>query len=156
MCDAAAAVAIISAVYGAASARSAAKAEERQYEYQAKVQESQAKSVVEQGAQEVLALKRQAAKLQGRQTAIAAASGMTASGSMEDVHWDTSKAVLDDELAIRYNTELQAWATRTGAASNKQAAAQARQAGKINAMTSLLGGATGVARNYNAWKTVNG
>jgi hypothetical protein len=106
---------------------------------------------------------REVSKLSGSQRAALAASGVGGgSVTSEDISRDTMTTAGRDAAAIRYNAdiksyqiakeaELRAQALRSQSEGFGQAGVNATKAGTLNALTSVLGGATSVASNWYNW-----
>lgn len=107
---------------------------------------------------------RDEARVEGSQRAAAAANGVGGgSVTSQDIAKDTVNTATRDADAIRYNadiksfeigqnTKLQAGALRDQASQFGQAGINATKAGGLNAVSSLLNGATSVASNWYQWK----
>lgn len=109
-------------------------------------------------------LDRNVSTLEGAQKASMAANGVTGgSQTAEAVQRDTANKAALDRAAIRTNANLQTRSIAMGATNQVDALKQQSQlytmagdnagvAGRMNATTSLLSGATQVASNYYKWK----
>lgn len=167
---------VAGAVQGASSANKAGKANAAYYKSLADANEVAAGEVLKAGrikenmaqaqaGRDTEIIQRESADLRAKQVAIAAANGMGAgSVTAEDIGSDTLTRQRMDELAIRYNADMDSWAAKTDAQNqawdlrsqagfNRQSAVNARQAGRNNAIASLIGGATSLASTaYTAKK----
>lgn len=147
--------------YGSAIAQG--KAQQNMYNYQAqmdeinaKIAERQAERAVDNGANEQAKLREKYAQLRGSQRAAIGASGVAAdSGSGNAVLMDTESSLAMDAETLRSNTQdekwghdIQAYNSRESAKMNRYAGQQARSASRLNAMSALLSGGASVA---NSW-----
>ena len=154
--------------YAAWGQKQAAKSQKAYNDYEASLADTQAMLVrrtaeankkITTGAavDESKILSQQTARLKGKQTAVAAASGIGGgSVTTADIAGDTISTEAMDQAAIRYNAEVQNWGTEEEAKLNewqlKNKAKMYRKAGKnavtagdINATSTLLNTASAVA-----------
>lgn len=157
--------------FGVASSIQQGKAQAAAYEQQAnaadqnaKISEKQAEISAQNGAQEEQRIRNRAAAIAGQQKAGFSASGLDISqGSPLDVLTDTSTQGNLDALSTRRNAANQTWGYQVEqnnysnqAKAARAAASNARQAGTMNAIGSLLTGATSLQSQYSKYKSVNG
>ena len=136
----AAAVGAITSVMQGVAANSAAKAEARVAEQNARISEMQATDAVKRGGKEEMKLRRDMARLAGKQRAMAAASGLDAdSGSMADIQDASMREGEQDVSAIRFNAAREAWGHNVNAVNYRNQASIARASGR----NALLGGVIG-------------
>jgi hypothetical protein len=164
------------ALYGAQAAKKSGKAQQDYYNAIAANNEVAAEQAIKAGAirenmtqyqagLDTARLQRDASSLRARQTAVATAMGV-GSGSVtsEDISTDTLSKQRMDELAIRYNADVEGWGAKTSAQNeawdlknqagfNRMAGVNARTVGKNNAMASLIGGATSMASTAYGYST---
>lgn len=163
------------AVQSAEAANQAGEAKNSYYQYLATQNLKQANNVTTTADQNVGTvvsaegreeqnLNRSVATTEGAQKSGMAANGVYGgSGTASDVLRDTENKAALDRSAIRTNANLRAKAIATGATNQatalrtqagqyQTAGADAVKAGRTNAFTSLLNGATQVASNYYKWK----
>jgi len=154
------------------------KAQERYYNYLAsqadknaaltlKRGEEQVTSIQDAGAKEALNYKRSSSKVFGDQRTAYAASGISSdSVTASDIERDTTKSISMDQDAIRYDADSKSYQAKVAAADQaraladqakqlRYAAKNAREAGGINAMTSLVNGASSVAGTYASYRMNN-
>jgi hypothetical protein len=154
--------------YAAYGQRRAAKSQKAYNDYEASLLDTQAvlerrtaernKSIITaNAAEESKILGQQTAKLKGKQTASAAASGLGGgSVTTADIAADTITTEALDQAAIRYNADMQSWSVEEDAKNNewalknkanlyRKAGKNAVTAGNIAAMGTLLNTATSVA-----------
>ena len=137
-----------SVIQGNAQAK-AYKAQAQVAENNARLAELQGARELERGAREEQKFRRQARQFQSSQRSALAASGAQMSGSALSVLADTSMGIEEDAAAIRFNTlqnkyerDVQAVNFRNEASAARASAKNARTAGWIGGLTSLL--STGV------------
>ena len=136
----AAAFGAITSVMQGVAANSAAKAEARVAEHNARLSELQATDAVKRGGKEEMQKRREMARLAGRQRAMAAASGLDAdSGSMADIQDASMREGEHDVSAIQFNAAREAWGHNVNATNYRNQASVARAAGR----NALLGGVIG-------------
>lgn len=136
---------LVGAAVSAAGAVAQANAQAANHEYNAKVQESEARQRRREGLKEGEVISDQYDRLQGQQQALTAAAGVDPfSGSAADVFGETYGERLRERNVSNLNANSKAVAHENKARQEKFAAESARQAGKINAASSLLGGLSGV------------
>lgn len=101
-------------------------------------------------------------QVRGAQRAAGAAAGVSGV-TAEDIARDTTDKAALDEMAIRFNadsasgevlrqTGLTAFNQRAEGDVARMSADQAKQAGKLNLLTTLIGGASSVADTASRWK----
>lgn len=111
------------------------------------------------GAEESKISARKTLELQGAQTAASGANVGGGSGTTADIAADTINKSRLDQLAIKYNADVQAWNSTEGAklrafSLNREAAGYdvsagaAKSAGKMGAFNSLLSGAGQIASTW--------
>ncbi len=161
-------------LFAAYGANEEGKAQKRYYDYMAAQDEQAAVRTIQQGEvqsglfqdkglDETKIFKDKTAQTFGAQDAASAASGVAGSVTAQDVARDSFDRAKMDELAIRYNADSGSWAAKTeaankawelrqSAAGKKAAGKNARYAGKMNAISSLLGSAGQVAGGLSKYK----
>ena len=165
MCDLVTALTIGSTIIGGVGAVQQAQATAASQKYNAAVQdmnatlsERQAKDALERGADEEQRKRQQVQALLGQQKASMAANGVdTSFGSPLDTLVDTSIMGELDALTIRtnaaresYDYKVQAVNQRAGATLNRMGAQAALTGGYLDAMGTVLGGAS---KAYSSYKT---
>ena len=117
--------------------------------YNAAVSEQQAQIIERSGELEAYKLKKSGESFKSSQRAMYGASGVRGtSGSALEVLAD-SAAMLELDLAtLKYNTHVGAMGARSQAAMARWEGQQARKAGTMGAMTTLIGGVGKIASNY--------
>jgi hypothetical protein len=174
MCSPAAAVIGLQVAGGATSAEASiqsGKAQQRYYDYLAGQNERQAADVLDAGDKQTSFIQDSAASetknlrasqrvFEGSQKVALAANGVPLSSvSAEDLARDTWKREEMDAEAVRYNADTksyetqmqaraQATALRTQAGGYRMAGRNAKRAGDMGAVTSLLGSATSVSDTW--------
>tara|TARA_R110001592_G_scaffold13613_1_gene62245 strand:- start:8469 stop:8984 length:516 start_codon:yes stop_codon:yes gene_type:complete len=133
------------AVVQAKAADSAAKAQANAARYQADVATNNAQIARDQAQFEADGHDRDVRRMLASNRAGVSASGITSSGSALDVQMDSVEQAEMDKLAIMYGGDMQAGNFEAEAMAQKQAAKDARTAGKYAVGTSLLSGATKIA-----------
>lgn len=119
------------------AANNAAKAEASAAEQNARIADLQATEAVKGSSKEEMKLRRQMQMLQGRQRAVAAASGLNAdAGSMADIQDASMREGEQDVSVLRMNAARESWGYQVQGTNYRNQASAARAAGK-NAM---LGG----------------
>lgn len=180
MCSPAIATGVIAAgsYYSAQGQMQQGESQNQYYRYLADTTEKQADAVMatagrqedaiqDQGASEFKNLKKAEARFEGAQTASMAANGVIGGVTAEDVAADTIDKAKLDEAAIRYNADVKSWEVRNNAKMNawdlrnqaaqqRVAGANAKRAGEIGAVSTLLGGAGAVASNWTNWGKTSG
>lgn len=151
--------------YQAANAQADAQAQA--YEAQSKVAEQnaalanrQAESNAEAGAMKAAQILQRARQVKASQAAAYSANGVDIStGSALDVLSDTEAQGKLDQANALYDAATNTWSLQAQATNYqnqanayKSSANNAREAGKMNAMTSLLTGASALATQYNSFK----
>ena len=150
MCTIALAIGAVSAVGSlmqGQAAKSAANAQAAASEQNARMADEQARDAMRRGAQDELKLRRQMSALQGRQRAMAAASGVeTDAGSPLALQEASRREGDQDAAVIRFNAEREAWGYGVQATNYRNAASAARAGGR-NAMTAgIIGTGTSLLR----------
>lgn len=140
-------------IYGslkaAADQRKAAAASKKYYYYVADLTEESARADIESGMNEITDIDKAEKAMESRQRAVMAASGVGAgSVTAEDILKDTVNRATMDEMTIRFNANSAAKSKIAQAKSYRVAGDNAVAAGDINANTTLITGATGVANNW--------
>jgi hypothetical protein len=139
----AAALGAVGSIYQGMAANSAAKAQAQSAEYNAKIAEQQAEDAVKRAATEGLNMRRQGSILQGRQRAIAAASGVEVdSGSAQDIQEASMYEMERDIAQNAENRGREAWGYQVDATNYRNQASAARASGR-NAMIGSVIGAAG-------------
>jgi len=151
--------------------KEAGKASKKYYEYLAKQNESDAAQVLTDAETNVSGIQADASRQQhalaqgvkrveGTQKATLAANGVPLdSVTAEDITRDTFDMAKIDAMAIRFNADSQSWATRksasdeakklkTNAILNRMGGANAYQASRWEARSTLLGTGATVANNW--------
>jgi hypothetical protein len=125
------------------AANSAAKAQARAEQQNARLVELQGEDAVRRGGREEEKFRRQLAIHQGQQRAVLAASGVDIdSGSAAELQEASLMEGEEDAAVIRLNAQREKWGFDMQALNHRNAASAARSAGK-NAMTAgIVGGAT--------------
>lgn len=165
----------ISSTVSAIGAIQQGEAQQRYYNAVAEQNEEQARIaqqtaarqsayIQDQASRESSKVSEQGKQLAGAQKVAWAGSGLnSASSSAEDIALDTQTKVERDQMAIRYNADknsyetteqgkYESWALKEQAKQGRVAGQMARQAGYINATSSLLSGATSAANTWYLWK----
>ena len=131
------------------AARQAGNAANQVAQYNAGVSEAQARDALQRGEVEAGQTRIRTRQQTGRQTTALAGSGVDVStGSALDIVADTALIGSVDEQTIRSNAMREAYGFTTQATSQRMQGQQARQAGRNQAKSSLLGGAV---RSFNLW-----
>lgn len=176
MCNPAAVMGIqaASAGYSAIASYNQGLAQKNYYDYAAKQSDKQADLAIQQGTQAADAardvgaettksFKRQAARLEGAQRVAIGANLGGGSKTAEQIVADTFDKEKMDEMAIKYNADVEAWRAaneanlkafdlRSQAEGQRIAGKEAKRAGKIGAINDLLSGAGQVAGTWYANK----
>lgn len=162
------AVQVAGGVQSAIAENEKGKAEEKYYKFLAGQKDQQAilalqradqssKIIQDRAASEIGQMKDEASRLRGRQKTALVANGVgLGSVTALDLMEDSDRTAFLDEIAVRYNADSnswvarteganEAWAARSEASSLRTAGKNAREAGRMNAVSSLLGSATTVA-----------
>lgn len=172
MCNPAAVMGIqaASAGYSAIASYNQGLAQKNYYDYAAKQSDKQADLAIQQGTQAADAardvgaettksFKRQAARLEGAQRVAIGANLGGGSKTAEQIVADTFDKEKMDEMAIKYNADVEAWRAaneanlkafdlRSQAEGQRIAGKEAKRAGKIGAINDLLSGAGQVASTW--------
>ena len=131
-----------------------ANAQSAMYEQQAKINEMEASDSVERGMEEQREHRRKVQLLMGKQKAAYGASGLSAGdGTPVDMLEDTAYMAELDAATIRYNAQRERWGHLNNANINRASAKNARTAGKWNAFSTILGGATTVADKWYSFNS---
>ncbi|RUX02451.1 MAG: hypothetical protein E5V51_00155 [Mesorhizobium sp.] len=156
MCDLGIALTLASTMLGAAGSMQQAQATASANNYNAKVQDMnarladrRAKDAIERGALDEQKKRQQVAGIQGQQKAAMAANGVdVAFGSPLDTLVDTAVMGELDALTIRTNANREAYDykvdavnKRSGATMSRMAASSAKTGGYLDALGTVLGGA---------------
>lgn len=148
-------------LFGAYGQYQQGRAEQAAANYQADIEDRNAKLAMRQaedatarGAQEELNLRRQTEKLKGSQIASIGASGGDLSGSAIDLLTDTAYQSELDAANIRYNSQRERWGYEVQASNHRSqaniyraSAANAKKAGTIGALGTVFTGASKVAES---------
>ncbi|XAI96405.1 hypothetical protein [Microcystis phage Mel-JY33] len=118
-------------------------------EQNAKFAERRARDALMRGAEEEQRVRQEGAQLKGQQIAGMAAAGLDLGfGSPLDVLVDTATGIELDAARVRRNADLeyddymrQGWSYRANAGMDRASAANAKTAGRIGAIGTVLGGA---------------
>jgi hypothetical protein len=117
-------------------------------DYNASVAEQQAGMIEASGELEAYKIRKQGEQIKGTQRARFAASGVRTTGSAAEVLADTAAMIELDIMTARYNTQVGAMSARSQAAMSRYQGQQYANAGKMSAMTTLIGGAGQMASKY--------
>lgn len=121
--------------------------------YNAQVQEAQAKDAVERGAEDAKTARRRTAAVIGEQKATLAAGNLSInSGSALDLLGDTAAAGELEALTVTNNAERDAVALRSGANLSRMEASSAKSAGMLGAFGTALSGTATVADKWYKMK----
>ncbi|CAK0756654.1 conserved hypothetical protein [Gammaproteobacteria bacterium] len=140
-------------VYGGLQAadntRKAAEANKKYYYSLADTSEQGAKQDIVSGMRDQNTIALSEKSVEASQRAAMAAAGV-GSGSVtaEDIIKETFNKAELDKMTVRYNANMSALAKKQQAGQYRMAGDNAIQAGNINADTTLLTSATGVANNW--------
>lgn len=130
-------------------ANQAGKAAQASAQYNAQVSEAQAQDALRRGELEAGQVRNRTQQQLGRQaTAVAGAGVDVSTGSALDLFADTAAFGSMDEQTVRSNAMREAYGYSTQATSQRMQGQNARQAGRNQATSSILGGA---ARGFNLW-----
>lgn len=155
------ALTLASAIVGGVGQMQAASAQAAAANYQAQVNltnatlaENRARDALMRGAEEEQRVRQEGGQLQGRQVAQMAAAGLDLTfGSPLDILTDTAVGIEMDALRTRRNAAVeaedydrQAWGYRAQAGLDQAEARNARAAGRIGAVGSILSGANSYYR----------
>lgn len=113
----------------------------------------------DQGAFELKMQTRKTQEIEGAQTAAEGANGTAGGATSADIASDTFDKAKLDQMAIKHNADMKVWQTQNQAklqewnlqneaSGNEAAAKEAKRAGKVGAVTSLIGGA---GQTANTW-----
>lgn len=134
---------------GAFGAYTQSKDNQQALNEQARIVDFQAKDAERRGALTLNKHRLNVAQIKGTQRAALAARGLALDeGSALNILQDTDYLSEVDASTIQDNTAREAWALRTNASQLRSRAAQERPG--LAAATSLLSGATGVAKSWYA------
>lgn len=133
---------VASAAVSAVGAVRSSQAQAAASDYNAQVARQNAQIAEAQGNAAAEAHSRDAQRKMGAAVAAYGAAGVdTSSGSPSDVLADSARSAALDNLTIKYNAKLRAMGLEQQATLDNMSAANSRQAGVINATSSLLSGA---------------
>lgn len=122
------------------AANSAAKAQARVSEANARIAENQAHDAVLRGGQEETKLRRDLSRQQGQQRAMLAAAGIdTDTGSSADIRTSSLREGEEDAAAIRMNAARERWGYQVQATNYRNEASAARAQGRNALFGSILG-----------------
>lgn len=167
MCTLAMALTGIGAAVSGYSAIMAGKAQAQQAEYQKKVAEQNAElarkkgtQAAQRGAIEAWSVAEKGRQFAGRQAAAQSGQGTNmGKGSPFAQRVDTAGMTAKDAATARYNGTMEQWgydaqASQYGseAVGYGMAAKQAKTAGALGAFSSVLGGASSLASQWDYWK----
>ena len=133
----------------------AGKAQEAAYEYNAKVQEQNAKVAQDKAAYEAERQAQRIRRLNATQRAAYAASGVQLSGTALDLMEDSTTQGEMDRLAILYGGDVEAANMRSEATLSRFQGKSAAAAGTSAAFGTLLGGASRIGMagmEMGVWK----
>lgn len=133
----------IVAAVGAVGAMSSANSKNKAEQANAQISQQQAAVVEQQGTAREEMQRSNARSLIGEQLAVGAQAGTQLSGSRLDILNQSMYNSELDALNIRYDSTLQAQGLREQASIDKYTGNQFKQAGYLNATSSLLSGASG-------------
>lgn len=139
----------LGSVSQANQARQAGQAANQAAQYNAQVSEAQATDALQRGEANAAQIRGRTRQQIGRQTTALAGAGVdVGSGSALDIISDTAAFGSMDEQTARSNAMREAYGFRTQSQQQRLQGQQARQAGRNQATSSILGGA---ARTFNLW-----
>lgn len=146
---AAVAITAVSAVSSAQQAKAQGEAQQNAAERNALISERQSADALQRGAVEAGQVRQRTRQQIGQQTTALAGSGVDVSrGSAADITADTAALGSMDEQTARTNAMREAYGYQTQAQSQRVQGQYARQAGRNQATSSILGGAT---RSFNLY-----
>jgi hypothetical protein len=139
---------VVGGIQAANAQASAAQYSATVNEQNAKFAEKRARDALERGKEEENRIRQEGALLKGNQVAGMAAAGLDLSfGSPMDILIDTTTGIELDAARVRRNADLeyddyqrQGWNYRSNAAMDRSSASNAKTAGTIGAIGSVLGG----------------
>lgn len=131
------------------------KLEQQGYEYNAALADLQAKEAVQAGEITQEEITSQEDYLKGEQEAAYAKSGVTMSGSPLDVMLQSATNFEFDKSIERYNTAVQVSRDQSQAQLDRFYGKQARSAGKVKALTTLLGAAPKISNAVGTIKNLS-
>jgi hypothetical protein len=157
----AAVAAVGSLILGAYGAAQSADAARQQGHYQSAVARNNATIASlnaaharEVGQQQENAKREQTAQMIGRERAVAGASNVDSNtGSPLKIQSDTAKLGELDALTIRNNAARQAWNYESQQGQFGAEAGMFERAGNLEAMSSMIGGASSVAGKWSQYQT---
>ena len=138
---------------GAYSAIAQGQAAEDAAKYNAKVNENNARSAEYQAQAEAQQVRRRNAAILGRQRAVLSKSGVTLSGSAEDLMYDSAVQGELEALNVLYAGNVQSGYYQSRARLSRFEGANARTAGYYGAASSVLSGASSAASSYARYGT---
>jgi type II secretory pathway pseudopilin PulG len=133
------------------AASSAAKAQARAEEQNARLAELQGQDAVRRGGREEAKFRREQSILEGRQRSLLAASGVDIdSGSAADLQEASRMEGEEDAAVIRLNAQREKWGFDTQALNHRNAASAARAAGRGALTAGILGAGTSLLSAANS------
>lgn len=143
---------------------SAAKAQSDAAAYRAAVGRQLATQAEQTGERQAQDVNQKSAGIVGSMRAAAGASGLDVMGeSQTDVISSAAELGMLDAQTTKHNAALRAWAYRAEASAADAESNNARQAGWLNATSTLLGGfktalggASSTSSNWDMWKPTSG
>jgi hypothetical protein len=143
---------IFGTITGANAQRQQGEAQYQANMFQADQLEQTAKSMETQSKLKIADFRNMVAGADATQKTVLAANGIDASSvTAQDIAEDTALKGKLDELAIKYNDDLQIWQTRKQAEAYRMAGSNAVTAANTAANATIIGGATGVADTWDRW-----
>lgn len=133
---------VAAAVVAAVGAIAAGNAQKNAMEYQAEVDEQNAKLAVRHAGRNEERQRMAARQFQGRQLAAIGESGTTLSGSAADIFRESLFSAEMDALNIRYEGELGRTSAVNSATAARYSGKTAQRSGYLSAAGSLVGGYT--------------
>jgi hypothetical protein len=144
---------IAGGVAGAENARQEAQSNKDYFDYLAANEEKKSGYVQEAAGRQTKQLRANVSALEGTQAVNQAASGVGGgSVTSENIAMDTFRKEKLDEMAIRYNADMESFGNKNKAREYRMAGDNAIEAGKVKANMSYLNTATSVA---NTWYQSN-
>lgn len=131
---------IAGSIMGRNASRAAGRAQQRALNYQAELNEAEAKRVEEQTVEQLRRFRVQVGQAEGANRASLGASGITTEGSAMDVLEMNARNAKLDELNIEYKGERRAEALREEAKLNRMGGQAARSAAYAEGDAQLVGG----------------
>lgn len=149
-----AALSLGAAVLSGVGSIQAGKAENQATQYNATVNEMQARQAGEQAALKASEVARRSRQTQASGRASAMANGFDVSGSVVDVLNQAARSDELDFLTAIYDGSVQSAGLRSEAQLNRARGRSAKRAGYMGAASSLLSGASGVIKARSARASV--